>query len=279
MIHHVQPVTVLHLFPVLDAKLISLLRSLSREDWDRQTIARKWTVKDVAAHLLDGNLRTISIIRDGYNNARPENIGSYKELVEHINQVNAEWVDACRRLSPEVITNLLEKTGTEFTRVLAELDPWGDAVFPVAWAGEEVSRNWFHVAREYTEKWLHQQQIRDAVGQDGLLTPELFTPFIETIMCALPFAYKQVEAEIGTSVMVRMELGTVQEWHINRTAEGWVLRRETRVQPDAIIEIGPDTAWRLFSKCMTPEEAWPKVKITGDADLGRRALALVAVMA
>ena len=52
------PLLTAHLFPALDARLIDLLRSLSPDDWERQTIAPKWTVKDVAAHLLDTQLRT-----------------------------------------------------------------------------------------------------------------------------------------------------------------------------------------------------------------------------
>ena len=52
-----------HLFPVLDQKLIELLKSLSPEDWNKQTVAKLWTVRDIAAHLLDGNLRTLSLSR------------------------------------------------------------------------------------------------------------------------------------------------------------------------------------------------------------------------
>ena len=36
----------------LDKMLIQLLEELSPEDWDKQTIAPKWKVKDVAVHLL-----------------------------------------------------------------------------------------------------------------------------------------------------------------------------------------------------------------------------------
>lgn len=53
----------LHLFPVLDKMLIDLLNSLREEEWDTQTVAKLWKVKDVAAHLLDTNLRTLSISR------------------------------------------------------------------------------------------------------------------------------------------------------------------------------------------------------------------------
>jgi uncharacterized protein (TIGR03083 family) len=279
VIHHVTPIEVLHLFPVLDEKLIHLLRDLTMEEWHAQTIARKWKVRDVAAHLLDGNLRTLSFIRDKYLGEQPENISTYHDLVIYLNKLNEEWTTAARRLSPAVIIDLLQSTGKEYLEVVKGLDPWQDAVFSVAWAGEEISKNWFHVAREYTEKWIHQQQIRDAINKPGIMTRELFYPFINTFMCALPQTYKYVDATVGTSVMVKVTTELGGEWHINKTEEGWVLRHTTRVEPNAIVEIDPDTAWKVFSKGIMPEEAMEKVKITGAEDLGKVALGMVAVMA
>ena len=49
------PIQTLHLFSVLDELLIELLKSLTEEEWNAQTVAKKWTVKDIASHLLDGN--------------------------------------------------------------------------------------------------------------------------------------------------------------------------------------------------------------------------------
>jgi len=279
MIHHVHPIEVLHLFPVLDQQLLQMLRSISPEDWNKATVAQGWLVRDVAAHLLDGNLRTLSIVRDRYFGEKPENIATYLDLVGYLNRLNAEWTSAAKRLSPRVITDLLEQTGWEYTRTLSELDPWEDAVFAVAWAGEEISKNWFHIAREYTEKWIHQQQIRDALGLSGLMSKELFYPFIDTFMCALPQTYKYTDAVTGTSVMVKVTSDIGGEWHINKTEEGWVLRKQTNVMPNAAVEIDPDTAWRLFSKTMLPEEALEKVTITGAESLGRVALGMVSVMA
>src|SRR6266513_5668 len=47
--------------------LLELLRSLTPEDWEKQTVSPKWKVKEVAAHLLDTPLRGVSIARDGYS--------------------------------------------------------------------------------------------------------------------------------------------------------------------------------------------------------------------
>lgn len=54
------------LLPILDEKLIELLSSLTPDEWNAQTVAKRWKVKDVASHLLDGNLRGLSITRDHY---------------------------------------------------------------------------------------------------------------------------------------------------------------------------------------------------------------------
>ena len=81
----------LHLFSILDSKLIELLKSLTKEEWDTQTVAKLWKVKDVASHLLDGNLRALSTSRDQYFGEKPENINSYQDLVGFINHLNMSW--------------------------------------------------------------------------------------------------------------------------------------------------------------------------------------------
>lgn len=278
-IHYAPPIKVIHLFPELDRLLIELLHSLTPGEWHRATIAKKWMVKDIASHLLDGNLRGLSIYRDNYFGEKPEGIKIYGDLVDYLNKMNAEWVTASQRLSPRVLTDLLETTGKRYCELLAGLDPWEDAVFSVAWAGEEISKNWFHIAREYTEKWIHQQQIRDAVGKPGIITEQLFHPFIDTFMCALPHTYKYVDVPTGTSVEVIVDTPAGGAWHINKTDEGWVLRKATRLEPDARIEMSPDTAWRLFSKGITPQEALEHITITGNRELGMVALGMVSVMA
>ena len=68
-------------FPELDAKLIELLEQLDNEEWNQQTVAKLWTVKDVVAHLLDGNVRILSSLRDRHQGESPE-INSYQDLLD-----------------------------------------------------------------------------------------------------------------------------------------------------------------------------------------------------
>lgn len=55
----------------LDQMLFDLLRSLTPEEWQAQTVAKRWKVKDVVAHLLDGNIRILSQLRDEYQGENP----------------------------------------------------------------------------------------------------------------------------------------------------------------------------------------------------------------
>ena len=273
------PIQTSHLFPVLDQLLLDLLKSLTEEEWQKQTVAKKWLVKDIASHLLDGNLRTLSISRDKYFGEIPENINSYSDLINFLNQLNMTWTNATKRLSPAVLINLLESTGKEFCEHIQSLNPLENAVFSVAWAGEETSLNWFHIAREYTEKFLHQQQIRDAVGKQALFTKELFYPFINTFAQALPHTYRETKAPVNTIVtlIVNTEIGG--QWSIIKKENDWQFVDSFEEKATSIIKINPQDAWLLFSKGMTPNDALEKVEITGDEDLGRIALTIIAVMA
>lgn len=272
------PIKTLHLFPKLDSLLIELLKSLSKEEWNLPTIAKLWTVKDVASHLLDGNLRALSSSRDGHFGQSPS-INSYEELISYLNQLNADWTNATKRLSPNVLISLLETTGKEYSEHLETLKPFDKAIFSVAWAGQDVSENWFHIAREYTEKFIHQQQIQEAVGKQALFTQELFYPFINTFMYALPHTYRNVNARIGTKITVKVLTDIGGEWTIVKNELGWDFSKDTDGSSSSIIHINPETAWKLFSKSMTPEKALDEVKIEGDFDLGKIALEMVSVMA
>ena len=267
------------LFAVLDGKLIELLRSLSPEEWQAQTIAKKWKVKDVAAHLLDGNLRALSIQRDRYFGIGAPPSHQFEQLVTWLNAINNEWVDAARRISPEVMILLHEATGPLTSDYFASLDLADTAIFPVDWAGEKKSTNKLHVAREYTEKFLHQQQIRDAVGKPGIMTQELFQPFIAVLMKALPHTFRKVEAIEGTAVrmIVASEIGG--SWTIEMIEKKWELMSAHSGEADVEVIIEPDIAWKLFSKSLRPHEIKNRVTITGKQQLGEVALNMVSVMA
>ena len=273
------PIDTRPLFRPLDTLLIELLESLSEEDWEKQTVASKWKVKDVAAHLLDGNLRALSMQRDKYLGEQPPKIEGYTDLVGWLNQLNADWVKAMQRLSPKVLTMLHRLTGPELSAYFESLDPWGEAIFAVDWAGEDKSFNWMHLAREYTEKWHHQQQIRDAVGKEGIMTQQYFAPLMETFFKAMPHTFRAVNADEGTLIHTIISPEVAGEWFLEKKEKGWTLVPNPFRTAEAQVFIPAQIAWKLFSKNVRPKDVLQEVRISGDQTLGLRVLEMVSVMA
>jgi len=273
------PVETAHLFPGLHAELIKLLRQLSVEGWDRPTVCAGWAVRDVAAHLLDGDIRKLSFLRDGLRPPPPQSpIADYRGLVNFLNGLNAEWVQAARRISPRLLVDLLALTGPQVSAYLASLDPRAPAVFPVGWAGEEVSQNWFDIGREYTERWHHQQQIRDALGAPALASRHWLHPVLAIFIRALPFTYRDVSTEPGKAILVRITGAAGGEWTLVRNTDSWTLFSGTS-DAAATVTVDQDAAWRLFTKGLSSAEATKRVQIEGEKGLGLPFLRALAVMA
>lgn len=273
-------IAVKHLFKPLDDKLIELLESLSPDDWNKQTVAKAWKVKDVVSHLLDGNIRALSIQRDKYFGEQPPAINSYTELVNWLNMLNADWIKASKRISPDVLIILHKATGHLSTTYHQSLNLNDPAIFPVDWAGESESLNWMHLAREYTEKWHHQQQIREATCRDGIMTKELFYPCIDTFFRALPYTFKNIDAPIGTVIKITINTNIGGDWYLQKLEDKWTLLKDMVLNDlAATVSIPPEISWKLFSKSIRPDEIRDKVIMLGDAELAGQVLKMVSVMA
>jgi uncharacterized protein (TIGR03083 family) len=266
------------LFAPLHAELMSLLRGLSREDWERPTVAGAWLVRDVAAHLLDSSLRRLSVQRDGHRLTPANPIEGYRDLVDYLNRLNADWVRVARRFSPAVLIELLAVSGPEMATLLSSLPPHGQAIFPVAWAGEDASENWFDVGREYTEWWHHQEQIRDAVAAPPLASRRFLHPVLELSLYAVRVALRDATPGEGTAIVIRIDGDAGGVWTVRREGERWVLYRGGSDAPTLAVRMTADDAWRLFFNALSPEEASSRVAREGDADLGTRFLAVRGVM-
>lgn len=257
--------------------LVELLRSLSPEEWERQTVSPKWKVKDVAAHLLDTALRGISFARDGYAPPAP-NIDSHAALGAYIDRLNEEGVKVYRRLSPEVLISLMETACKQLAEYHAGRDPYAQAPYGVSWAGEEKSVNWFDTAREYTERWHHQQQIRLAVNRPGILTRELYYPVLDCFMRALPFTYRNVLDAAGTGIRIVVSGECGGSWNLLRGDAVWVLTEHELDRPKAETIIPQEIAWRIFTKGINRASAQSQVKVTGEAALGLHVLSMVSIV-
>ncbi len=277
-IEPLKPILTAHLFPKIDGMLVELLRSLAPEDWEKQTVSPKWKVMDVAAHLLDTSLRGVSIGRDGYAVERPR-ITCAADLAVFINRLNSEGVIVYRRLSPLVLIRLVEVAAKSLAEFHASREPYATAPYGVSWAGEEKSTNWFDTAREFTERWHHQQQIRLAVDKPGIMTRELYYPVLDCFLRALPFTYRNVSARPGTHAQIIVSGECGGSWYLYRAEESWQLAEEPIGEKISETTIPQEIAWRIFTKGIDRESTLSQVRVTGDTKLGQHVLAMISIVA
>lgn len=182
-----------------------------------------------------------------------------------VNALNAGGVEFGARLSPRLITDLLEVTGAWVAGLMESLPPHAKAVFAVSWAGESESQNWMDIGREYTERWHHQMQIRDATSRPlALLQPRWMTPLLDMSVRALPYSYRDVVAAAGTSLTLIIDGDTAGTWTLTRDDRAWRIGSGTPGHADAVIRVSADVAWRMLYNAPFDRAG---VRIEGDAAL------------
>lgn len=259
------------IFEETQHELISLLKSLSLEEWESSTSSSTWNVKDIVAHLLDGDLRRLSLHRDNHELPGPSDpINNYESLVHFLNDLNNSWVQAAKRLSPKLLIELTEFTTPKVVQHLKNLDPKGIALFSVGWAGEAETENWFDIAREYTEKWHHQQQIREATNRSLLIEEKWLSPLINTLIRGIPPVYNKY-AEKNENEPIEIYISGVinDSWILATQNSQWRLFKSNGDQSETKIEMSDDTAWRLFTKNISENEALKRIQISGNQTLGK----------
>jgi hypothetical protein len=158
------------------------------------------------------------------------------------------------------------------------LDPMASAEFGVSWAGEDTSLNWFDTAREFTERWHHQQQIRHATDRPGIMTRELYHPVLDCFMRALPFKYRDKPAVPGTQVRITVSGECGGSWYLYRDGDRWTQVETPEGRQVSETTIPQEIAWRIFTKGIDRESAARQVTISGDRDLGAHVLSMVAII-
>ncbi len=263
-----EPTDTRALFRPVSSRLVELLHSLGADDWDRATIAGTWVVRDVVAHLVDLTFRRLSFHRDRMTPPPPPiPIASEGDFVRFINLINAQWIDASRRLSPRVLTDLFEKGSTDLADWFEALPPDAPGLFGVSWAGEQASEGWFDVGREFTELWHHQQQIRLAVGAQPLPDRRHLRAVIEIALRGLPHAYRNVAAGAGATLVLDVSGEAGGQWTLARDPDRWTLHAGSPSLFTARVSLSDDTLWRLLFNAIRAPEAAALRQVEGEQAL------------
>jgi uncharacterized protein (TIGR03083 family) len=261
------PVDTRSLFRPVCNSLVSLLRTLPDESWLAPAVGT-WQVRDVVAHLSDITMRRLAFHRDRHTPPPPPfPIAGEKDFVRFINQINADWVAAHRRLSTRQLTDLYASSSTELAGFVEALPFDAPGLFGVSWAGEMESAGWFDIGREFTEQWHHQMQIREAAGAPPLEDPAWLRATLAIAFRALPHAYRDTPAAEHTAIALDISGSAGGSWTLQRAGGAWRLLAGAADAPAARVAMSDDAAWRLLFNRLAADAARAAVHVSGETPL------------
>jgi uncharacterized protein (TIGR03083 family) len=236
------PVDLRSRFAPQRAALVALLDGLSAEEWQRPTACAGWTVADLAAHVLGDVVGRASGhgAPGGPVPAPDEPIGAF------IDRINEEWVAAWRRADPRLVVECLRTVGPVHDERWRAARPDDDSL-GVSWAGIDPAPLWFDVARDFTEYWVHERQIRDAVGRPDD-DPATLRVVLDVFARGLPSALDSPEA-LGVTGFCLVADPLDAAWSLAASAGERRWRICADPLPDApVVRIDAERLWRRWTR-------------------------------
>jgi uncharacterized protein (TIGR03083 family) len=231
--------------------LLAFLERLENGDWLRPTACEGWNVADLLAHVVGDVLGRISGLRDRFPGESPN---AHESLEQYVDRINEEWVVAHRRLSPALIVELLSWAGDlhdEHWRRRALEEP----SLGVSWAGMDAAPVWFDAAREVTEYWVHERQLREAVGEPGEGVPGVAV-VLDVFARGLPYTLGR--ADLGGLGRVRLTIDSGEpSWLLENRGGDWSLVADAGAV-DVEVSFDSDLLWRQWTRQPTTPrlDAW-----------------------
>ena len=234
------------LFEVERARLLELLNQLREEDWQRSTACPGWSVLGLASHLLGGDFGLLSRRRDSYMGTPPPRGVSEVGFIDWLDELQTEWVRAARRLSPQLVVDLLQWTGPRLVAVLAA-EELTERSARVSWAGPEPAPRWLDQLRELSEYWIHRQQLLEAVGRPTDLDPTLLRPVLLGLRWAFPYRLSRAELPPTTAIRVTVGEPVNERWTLAVSSGEWDFSEDAPEHVSAEASLTADELWRLLT--------------------------------
>jgi uncharacterized protein (TIGR03083 family) len=250
-----------------------MLTGLDDKDWDQPTDCPGWTVKDQVSHLIG----TESMLLARPSPPPPSEWPAH--VKNTMGQRNEPWV-AERRSHPsaEVLAEFREVTASRLAALRAMTDEQMAAITPGP-TGQVPYEEFMRV--RVMDNWVHEQDIRRAVGQPGHMDGPVAVASLGRFTSALPFVVgKRAAPPDGTTVILRLT-GPVEQTVAASVSGG---RGQLVADPPGVatvcLSMTAETYTRLSCGRQTAAEAVAddQVTIEGDRELGERVLAGLSIM-
>jgi uncharacterized protein (TIGR03083 family) len=231
--------------------LLELLRGLPHDDWSRPSPCPGWSVLGLASHLVGDDLSLLARHRDGYFGTAPPAGASGDDFIVWLDELQMEWVHAARRLSPQLVMQLLAWAGPQLVDTMRMRDPMERSA-DVSWAGDAAAPVWLDQLRELSEYWIHRQQLRWAVGLDTELDGALGA-ILEAFKWAYPYRLRGLGSP-GDTVTIDVHGDVTARWTLVASANGWDFIEAPTSTVVASMRLDADQAWRLLTNNLPPDQ-------------------------
>ncbi len=247
---------------------IDLAGSLDGNDWRRPTDLPGWTVHDTVAHLA-------AVERELLGHPRPPRLATYGPHVRSAFGRHMEDGVAARRdrSSAEVVAELADALELRLPQMRSMRPEDAPVRVPAGerWSVEQLLRN------RAVDAWMHEQDVRRAVGRPGNLDGPGASVVRHVALGALPLLVAK-RAGAGPGQSVRLDVVGAQSFTatvvVGEDGRG-VLTAGEVADPSAVIALDWEALVRLFGGRRQAAEV--PVDVSGDEGLAGRVLGSLAV--
>jgi uncharacterized protein (TIGR03083 family) len=250
------------------ASLGELLGELSDDEWRRPSPLPGWSVQDNVAHIVGTEAMlagepgpSIEIDREANAHVRND-IGAFNE----------QWVESLRAVpSNEVLSRFRELTGARLAALEAmSEEEWNAESFTPA--GKDTYGRFMQI--RVFDCWLHEQDIRDAIGRPGHETGLAVEVVLDEMATALGFVVgKKAGAEPGESVTFALTDGgaVVRELNVE-VGERAAVVPALAGHATVVLTMPIGVMTRRCAGRVGPDELLDQVAIDGDLALAAKIL-------
>jgi uncharacterized protein (TIGR03083 family) len=243
--------------------IAGLCASFSEQAWKTPTDCPKWSVQDHVSHMIGTESRLLGRQAPQHT---PQDMQHVKNDIGKFNEV---WVDFRRSWPGAQVLAEFQDVTAERLRVLRAMSPADFSQPTQTPVGPGTVRDFMHI--RIFDCWVHEQDIRRAVGRPGHLTGPVVEHSVGRIAMALPFVVgKKAQAPNGTTVVFVITGAAGRTLPIGVDGGRARVLEAPPEAPTVRLTMDIETLNCLGCGRWTPDDALAsgKVQIAGDRGLG-----------
>lgn len=191
------------------ASIDELISGLDPDDWHKPTALTGWDVQANVAHIIG----TEAMLLGEPAPAVDVDVSSLPHVRNDIGSFNEQWVVALAASSPEEMVDAFRRRASARTEALGAVTPeqWDTEGFTPA--GQDTHGRFMRIRA--MDVWMHEQDIRDAVGRPGHESGPVVELVLDELVTALGYVVgKKAGAPDGSTVTFELTGDSGRTVHI-----------------------------------------------------------------